>query len=49
MMQGKIKITTIISKTEYKKMYSVEHPNTTLIITNQNLINIDNLDKLVSK
>jgi D-aminoacyl-tRNA deacylase len=37
------------SKTEYKKMYSVEHPNTTLIITNQSLINIDNLDKLVSK
>jgi D-aminoacyl-tRNA deacylase len=33
----------------YKICYSVKHPNTTLIITNQNLINIDNLDKLIPK
>jgi D-aminoacyl-tRNA deacylase len=36
-------------ETNYKKMHSVDHPNTTLIVTNQSLINMDNLDELISK
>ena len=34
-------------ETDYKMHYSVKHPNTTLIFTNQSLINIDNLDRLI--
>jgi D-aminoacyl-tRNA deacylase len=35
-------------ETNYKKIYSLVHPNITLIITNQSLIDMDNLDELIS-
>ncbi len=34
---------------DYKICNSVKHPNTTLIITNQNLIDIDNIDTIMPK
>jgi D-aminoacyl-tRNA deacylase len=34
---------------DYKIYNSIKHPNTTLIITNQNLINIDNIDTILPR
>lgn len=36
-------------KTDYKIFNSAKHPNTSLIISNQNLINLDNLDTIIPK